>query len=33
MVTLKVSDDADAKEDTEEASDDAAAEETSEDAE
>ena len=33
MVTLKASDDADAKEDTEEASDDAAAEETSEDAE
>ena len=33
MVTLKASDDTDAKEDTEEASDDAAAEETSEDAE
>ena len=33
MVTLKAPDDADAKEDTEEASDDAAAEETSEDAE
>ena len=33
MVTLKASDDTDAKEDTEEASDDAAAEETSEEAE